>query len=57
MYLKFFFIFSVLLTLSGCNTDDISKQKEICLSQGKVFYIKQTLNLRTGEYEDKGYCK
>lgn len=47
---------SVLL-LSGCFSQSLEEQRTSCLNEGKKFYTKKFLNMRTGEYEIRGECK
>ena len=43
--------------LSGCFSQSIEEQRASCINDGKKFYTKKFLNMRTGEYEIKGECK
>jgi len=50
-------LISFTIVLTGCGAEDLKAQKQACKKQGHIFYIKKSLNPRTGEYEVKGICK
>ena len=42
---------------TACVGTSIEEQRATCIKDGKKFYTKKFLNMRTGEYEIKGECR
>lgn len=53
---KYLQIFCFIILFSGCDSISLEETKAMCIKESKKFYITETLNYRTGNYEPKVIC-